>query len=59
MKKTVQPAPKDIEITISPKRTIVSRTDEKGIIRFVNDYFMEIAGYKKNELGSAENHRSA
>ena len=56
MKKTVQPAPKDIEITISPKKTIVSRTDEKGIIRFVNDYFMEIAGYKKNELvGFAHN----
>jgi PAS domain S-box-containing protein len=56
MKKPVQPQPKDIEITVSPKRTIVSRTDEKGIIRFVNDYFMEIAGYKENELvGFAHN----
>ncbi len=56
MKKPVQPTPKDTEITISPKKTIVSRTDEKGIIRFVNDYFMEIAGYKENELvGFAHN----
>jgi len=56
MKKPTQPTPKDVEITISPKRTIVSRTDEKGIIRFVNDYFKEIAGYKENELvGFAHN----
>lgn len=50
MSKSNRPTPKDIEITLSPKKTIVSRTDEKGIIRFVNDYFMEIAGYKENEL---------
>ena len=56
MKKPTQPTPKDIEITVSPKRTIVSRTDEKGIIRFVNEYFKEIAGYKENELvGFAHN----
>ena len=56
MKKPEQPTPKDIEITVSPKKTIVSRTNEKGIIRFVNDYFKEIAGYKENELvGFAHN----
>lgn len=56
MKKPIPPTPKNEEITISPKRTIVSRTDEKGIIRFVNDYFKEIAGYKENELvGFAHN----
>ncbi len=56
MKKPIKPTPKDIEITVSPKRTIVSRTDEKGIIRFVNDYFMDIAGYKEKELlGFAHN----
>ncbi len=56
MKRPVQPTPKDAEITVSPKRTIVSRTDEKGIIRFVNDYFKEIAGYNENELvGFAHN----
>jgi len=56
MKKPIPPTPKNEEITISPKRTIVSRTDEKGLIRFVNDYFKEIAGYKENELvGFAHN----
>jgi len=56
MKKPIPPTPKNEEITISPKRTIVSRTDEKGIIRFVNDYFKEISGYKENELvGFAHN----
>jgi len=56
MKRPVQPTPKDVEITVSPKQTIVSRTDEKGIIRFVNDYFKEIAGYNEQELlGQAHN----
>ena len=56
MKRPAQPTPKDVEITVSPKKTIVSRTDEKGIIRFVNDYFKEIAGYKEDELvGLAHN----
>jgi len=56
MSKPTQPTPKDIEITLSPKKTIVSRTDEKGIIRFVNEYFKEIAGYKDDELvGYAHN----
>jgi len=50
MKRIVKPAPKDIEITVSPKKTIVSRTDEKGIIKFVNDYFQEVAGYNEKEL---------
>jgi len=52
----MKPTPKDVEITLSPKKTIVSRTDKKGIIRFVNDYFKEIAGYKEKELlGKAHN----
>ena len=56
MKRPAQPTPKDIEITVSPKRTIVSRTDEKGIIRFVNEYFKDIAGYSDKELiGQAHN----
>ena len=56
MKRPIQPTPKDIEITVSPKRTIVSRTDEKGIIRFVNEYFKDIAGYSDKELiGQAHN----
>ena len=56
MKRPEKPTPKDVEITVSPKKTIVSRTDEKGIIKFVNDYFKEIAGYNENELiGQAHN----
>lgn len=50
LKRPVKPTPKNEEITVSPKKTIVSRTDEKGIIRFVNDYFKEIAGYNEDEL---------
>jgi len=50
MKRIVKPKPKNEEITISPKKTIVSRTDKKGIIQFANDYFMDIAGYNADEL---------
>ncbi len=56
MKKIVKPVPKNEEIVVSPKKTIVSRTDAKGIIRFANDYFMDIAGYNEDELyGQAHN----
>ena len=40
----------DEEITLNPKRYIVSKTDAKGIITFGNDYFVEISGYKESEL---------
>jgi len=40
----------DVEIELDPKRYIVSETDEKGKITFCNDYFMEVAGYSKEEL---------
>ncbi len=50
MKRIIKPEPKNEEIVISPKKTIVSRTDAKGIIKFANDYFMDIAGYNEKEL---------
>ncbi len=50
MKRIVKPQPKNEEIVVSPKKTIVSRTDKKGIIQFANDYFMDIAGYNEKEL---------
>ena len=45
-----KPTPRDEEIVLDPKRYIVSETDEKGKITFVNDYFIEVAGYSKEEL---------
>jgi PAS domain S-box-containing protein len=45
-----KPAPRDEEIILDPKRYIVSETDEKGKITFVNDYFIEVSGYSEEEL---------
>ncbi|PHQ64957.1 MAG: histidine kinase [Sulfurimonas sp.] len=51
-----KPTPLDVEITLDPKRYIVSETDAKGKITYCNDYFMEVAGYSEKELiGSAHN----
>ena len=45
-----KPIPLNEEIELDPKRYIVSETDEKGKITFCNDYFIEVAGYSKEEL---------
>ena len=45
-----RPTPIDKEIELDPKRYLVSETDEKGVITYVNDYFMEVSGYSKEEL---------
>ncbi len=44
------PEPTTNEIKLNPKRYIVSKTDEKGIIEYGNDYFVEISGYTEAEL---------
>ncbi len=38
------------EIVLDPRRTIISKTDPKGIIEYANDYFIEISGYEEFEL---------
>ncbi len=40
----------DEEIILSPKKYILSKTDTKGIIEYGNDYFVEISGYREDEL---------
>ena len=56
MKRTVRPMLKDEEIELNPYKTIMSKTNQKGIIEYANDYFMEISGYKEWELmGQAHN----
>jgi PAS domain S-box-containing protein len=50
MKKINKPIPINEEIPLSPYKTIMSKTDRKGIIEYANDYFMESSGYKEWEL---------
>ena len=50
MKRIIRPVPKNREIKLNPYKTILSKTDNKGIIEYANDYFMEISGYKEWEL---------
>ena len=45
-----RPIPLDEEITFSKKKFIVSRTDLKGKITFINKNFCEISGYSEDEL---------
>ena len=45
-----KPTPIDEEIQLDSKKYIVSSTDLKGNITDVNDYFVEIAGYDRDEL---------
>ncbi len=40
----------DKEINLDPSKTIMSKTDARGVIEYANDYFMEISGYEEYEL---------
>ena len=46
----IRPVPINNEIKLDPYKTIMSKTDRKGIIEYANDYFVEISGYKEWEL---------
>jgi len=48
--KVYRPLPIDEEIKLNPKKIIVSKTDRKGNILYVNDYFCEVTGYEPNEV---------
>lgn len=51
---TYKPLPIDREIKISSRNFIVSKTDEKGKILYVNDVFCDVTGYEEIEvLGKA------
>jgi PAS domain S-box-containing protein len=48
--KVYRPLPIDEEIKLNPKKIIVSKTDKRGNILYVNDYFCEVTGYEPNEV---------
>ena len=46
----------NVERLLQPGEVIVSRTDPKGRITYVNETFVEMAGFSRDELmGSAHN----
>lgn len=51
-----KPMPADKEIPLDPSKTVMSKTNAKGIIEYANEYFMEVSGYEEYELmGQAHN----
>jgi PAS domain S-box-containing protein len=50
MRRIIKPTPINEEIKLVPYKTIMSKTDPKGIIEYANDYFVEIAEYDEWEL---------
>lgn len=38
------------EILLNPDKIIISKTDPKGIITYINEYFCEVSGYSQSEL---------
>jgi PAS domain S-box-containing protein len=48
--KSNKPIANDIQTPLDPSKTIMSKTDLKGIIQYSNDYFVDVSGYTKEEL---------
>lgn len=46
----ISPTPIDEQIALDKYKYILSRTDDKGVIQFGNDYFYEISGYNSQEM---------
>jgi len=44
------PTPLDQEIILDPSKSIMSKTNPKGIIEYANSYFIDISGYEEFEL---------
>lgn len=45
-----KPQPILEEIVLDPAKTIMSKTNKKGVIEYANEYFMEVSGYEEFEL---------
>ena len=46
----------DNSVELSNDKSIVSKTDLKGLITYVNPYFMEVSGFTEDELiGAPQN----
>ncbi|MCK2095744.1 PAS domain-containing protein [Thauera aromatica] len=46
----------DTEVQLGEGESIISRTDLRGVITYVNDIFVRVSGYSEDELvGSAHN----
>ncbi|MGZ5030687.1 MAG: PAS domain-containing protein, partial [Methylobacter sp.] len=44
----------DVEYTLSETDSIVSKTDLKGVITYINEDFVRISGFSKEELMGAD-----
>jgi len=44
------PKPTGVEISIKSNKLVISKTNLDGKILSINDYFVELSGYKENEL---------
>jgi PAS domain S-box-containing protein len=50
IKSMLKAHPTNKEIKLNPKEMLVSKTDQRGVITYGNKKFVEVSGYKENEL---------